>query len=100
MCFGTSELGAGCSKDGLGQVVTATSKICGFFICHPRSAIRIPSSLRALAANLSLFPAELFLLLHLDGEVDFDGDIEWQCGGAEGGARVFAFVAEEFDEEF
>ncbi len=34
----------------------------------------------------------------LDDEVDFDGDVEWEGGDAEGGAGVFAFFAEEFDE--
>jgi hypothetical protein len=80
MCFGTSEFGVGCSKDGLGQDVPAARKICGFFIGYPRSAIRNPFFF-ALLCDL-----RVFLLIHLNGEVDFDGDIEGEGGGAEGGA--------------
>lgn len=38
--------------------------------------------------------------LNLDDQVDFDGDVEWKRCGAEGGAGVFAFFAEDLDEEF
>jgi hypothetical protein len=42
----------------------------------------------------------LSLVFDFDDEVDFDGDVEGEGGGAEGGAGVFAALAEDFEEEF
>jgi hypothetical protein len=42
-----AELGAGCSKDGLGQDVPATSEEAAFsssVFCPPTSVLRLPSS--------------------------------------------------------
>lgn len=39
-------------------------------------------------------------IFDLDDEIDLNGDIERQCGGTERGAGVFAFFAENFDEQF